>query len=95
MDAKQEHLTKNDAGRQSVGQLVVGSAEHQADFSSTQFIYFTARHRYVLACMKDFSTDQLMILQNPEYICAVNLSREWSEYTVVSLWLQTDERHIW
>lgn len=58
-------------------------------------IYFTARHRYVLACMKDFSTDQLMILQNPEYICAVNLSREWSEYTVFSLWLQTDERHIW
>lgn len=34
MDAKQEHLTKNDAGRQSVGQLVVGSAEHPADFSS-------------------------------------------------------------
>lgn len=39
MDAKQEHLTKNDAGRQHVGQLVVGSAEHRADFSSTQFIH--------------------------------------------------------
>lgn len=61
----------------------------------SQFIYFTARHRYVLACMEDFLTDQLMILQNPEYICAVNLSREWSEYTVVSLWLQTNERHIY
>lgn len=48
-----------------------------------------------LICMKDFSTDQLMILQNPEYICTVNLSREWSEYTVVSLWLQTNERHIY
>lgn len=38
MDAKQEHLTKNDAGRQNVFiwrlVTIVSSAEHRADVSS-------------------------------------------------------------